>query len=171
MENFLNKFSQWLENRAVHRIYREEELYLERWFIFRSKFFHILLHKFHCSDSGLHTHPWANISVPLSSGMREYHIDGTYTNLPRFKPYFRQAKQPHRVEIERESWTIFIYFRRRFNWGFITYSEFEWYNGLPSVLELKGYVFPRRAEAETSTLDQRFSKEGADGESSGVSNN
>lgn len=106
-------------------IYRSKgELYLTRYFIFESSWFSVYIHKFHISDYPVHhDHPWSFISFPLKVGYIEHLVDKTSILRKPFVPKFRTAEEFHWVEKIPDSpapWTLFITFRRRRNWGFMT---------------------------------------------------
>lgn len=121
--------AKFLKNRGRYRaFYRtllngKQQLYLERWYIIRTKRFGLFLHKFSASDEDpVHDHPWNNFSWILSNGYWEYLPDGQklWRN-PGFKK-FRAAEEFHRIELEKGSegkvWTLFGRFKRRRKWGF-----------------------------------------------------
>jgi hypothetical protein len=111
---------------GVRNKYREK--YLERYYLFRSKWFAIFIHRFWSSDlEPLHDHPWDNFSWVIKGGYWENLPDGQRLwRGPGFKK-FRTAEEFHRLDIpedERgrpmigETWTIFARLRRRRKWGF-----------------------------------------------------
>jgi len=110
----------WLTKRDIYR--GPEELYLSRYVIFRCKWFGIYIHKFWISDYDvLHDHPWNFIAIPLTSGYREHLPDGSYLERRPLRPKFRTAEEFHWVELNRgPAWTLFIHFRKRREWGFLT---------------------------------------------------
>jgi hypothetical protein len=97
--------------------------YLERYYLFHSKWLAIYIHRFWASDEDpVHDHPWNNISWVVKRGYFEKLPDGTrHFRMPGFKA-FRKAEQFHAVELspgtEGDVWTVFIRFRRRRQWGF-----------------------------------------------------
>ena len=52
------------------------ELYLRRWYVFRSAPFAVFLHNFVRSDEdrALHDHPWSFLVIPLWRGYVEHHV-------------------------------------------------------------------------------------------------
>jgi hypothetical protein len=116
-------------SRAGHRFKREiyrkpGELYLTRYYIFTSKWLSIVVHKFHMSDYPVpHCHPWNFIAMPLRAGYLEHLPDGTVLNRAPWCPKFRTANEFHWIQLDSargNCWTLFIYFRRRRDWGFLT---------------------------------------------------
>jgi len=108
--------------REIHR--KLGELYLTRYYIFTSKWISIYIHRFHMSDYDVpHDHPWNFIAVPLKAGYLEHLPDGTVVYRRPFHPKFRTANEFHWVQVDPERgpcWTLFIHFRRRRSWGFMT---------------------------------------------------
>lgn len=97
--------------------------YLERWYIFRTKWFGLYLHRFWKSDEdGVHDHPWNNFSWIVAGGYYESLPDGQKPWRPTGYKKYRHAEEFHRVEIppdwEGHTWTIFGRFKRRRKWGF-----------------------------------------------------
>ncbi|MBD3260997.1 MAG: hypothetical protein GF334_04845 [Candidatus Altiarchaeales archaeon] len=59
--------------------------------------------------------------MPLTTGYREHLPDGTSIWRRVFSPKFRTAEEFHWVELEKgPAWTLFIHFRKRREWGFLT---------------------------------------------------
>ena len=98
--------------------------YLTRYYIFESSFMDIYVHNFHDSDYPVpHDHPWSFISIPLKTGYIEHLADGTSIVRKPLIPKFRHAEVFHWVEKIPHlpsPWTLFISFRRKRNWGFLT---------------------------------------------------
>jgi len=106
---------------GVRNTYHQK--YLERYYLFRSKWFAIYIHRFWASDEDpLHDHPWDNISWVWKTGYWENLPDGQRLWRTEGFKAFRSAPEFHRVELqpgtEGKVWTIFIRFRRRRKWGF-----------------------------------------------------
>jgi len=113
------------DHRFKRNIYRKPgELYLTRYYIFTSKWVNIAIHKFHISDYAVHhDHPFNFIAIPLKAGYLEHLPDGMVLDRRPFQPKFRTANEFHWVQLDPERgpvWTLFIYFRRRKDWGFLT---------------------------------------------------
>jgi hypothetical protein len=106
---------------GVRNRYRQK--YLERFYVFRSRWLAIYIHRFWAGDDDpQHDHPWNNISWVRKTGYWENLPDGQRLwRGPGFKA-FRKAEQFHRVELapgtEGKVWTVFFRFKRRRDWGF-----------------------------------------------------
>jgi hypothetical protein len=106
---------------GVRNHYRQK--YLERYYLFRSKWLAIYIHRFWASDEDpLHDHPWSNISWVRIGGYWENLPDGQRLWRSVGFKAFRTAPEFHRVELqpgtEGKVWTVFFRFRRRRQWGF-----------------------------------------------------
>lgn len=104
-------------------IYRTQgELYLTRYYLFRTKWFGVYIHKLHVSDFPVpHDHPWDFITCPLKVGYVEYDEKGNGTRRLPFRFAFRKATRFHWLEKvdARPVWTLFIRFKRIRDWGFL----------------------------------------------------
>ncbi len=83
--------------------------YLLRWHVIpRNRFFNIYLHKFlrDDDDRALHDHPWPSCSIILKGGYIEHLPAGIQKIRRCFIPYFRQARQAHRIELIRSFWCV-----------------------------------------------------------------
>lgn len=155
MRTLLNKIIyalvEWCKNTG--RVYyitgsanKQEEVYLVRYIVLKSKWMCIYIHRFMRSDSSdPHDHPWNFITYIVSGGYtevfynREMPVKDLKTN--RFVSYwtkklntrvpgsfaFRRATDIHRVvvdrkyslfELEQAPLTACIMFNRQRNWGF-----------------------------------------------------
>jgi hypothetical protein len=98
-----------------------EDVYLRRWNIIRTKWFSIYLHNFLRSDDdrALHDHRYDNISLLLIGQYIEVTPRGEFFRRP-FRPIFRRAESPHRVNLidGKPVWSLFFMGRRRREWGF-----------------------------------------------------
>src|SRR3972149_7283179 len=126
-----DKFIQWLTKRQSQRmITRDDKPYLERFYIFSSKYLTILLHRFHSSDpDDFHDHPFDNITVLLKGRYREDNVDGTFNIARPWYIKFRTAEQFHRIRMIKDTgptWSLFIHFKRRRDWGFLKKEDLEW---------------------------------------------
>lgn len=155
--------------RMIHRRNQdtdEIEKYLNRGYIFRSKWFGLFLHQFWTSDPDHpHDHPWPNFTFVLKGGYHEFSVDGTSKwRGPGFMK-FRQAQLFHRISIGPHtggsSWTLFARFKRVRPWGFITpdgWMDATLYGekyGAPveqagEDFEIKGHLFPRVIDLKVS---------------------
>lgn len=107
-----------------------KELYLERYIIFKCRFFGLYLHKFHQGDYDVpHDHPWDFWTWVLSKGYWE----DVYTykpeeSSPTIESVFRRplslrfvrAETLHKVRLEanKKPWSLCLTFKKRREWGF-----------------------------------------------------
>lgn len=115
----------------------DRELYLQRWYLFRSERLGVFLHHFVRSDEdrALHDHPWSFLVVPLWRGYIEHSECSMCRHPPtptaclcprRVRVYpllgtrFRRGTYRHRVELidGKPSWSLFFRFREHRTWGF-----------------------------------------------------
>lgn len=94
--------------------------YMLRWWVIpRNKLFNIYLHKFLRSDDdeALHDHPWLNMSYLLEGSYIEHTKAGS---AHRFAgdAKFRFAHTPHRIEIDKPCWSLFVTGPIIRQWGF-----------------------------------------------------
>ena len=131
--SWCERLAAFLEKRGRHRmIWRDEPQadgsvlaspYLERWYIIRTKWLGVYLHRFWASDEdGVHDHPWNNFSWIVKGGYWEHLPDGQRLWRATGFKTFRTAEEFHRLEIPEGgsggTWTIFGRFKRRRKWGF-----------------------------------------------------
>ena len=106
----------------------DEDPYLLRWFLIRTPWFRLYLHRFMRSDDdrALHDHPAWNVSM-LLSGCYIEHLAGGHTAIRRpwrpweqFRLVFRRAETQHRVQLigDRKVWTLFLRGPTVREWGF-----------------------------------------------------
>ncbi len=127
LANFIEKHG---GRRDIHRNVPGQGtvLYLSRFYLWKCKYFELMIHQFHIGDLGdLHDHPWPSFSWILQTGYTEYLPDGAYIRNPG---YFgiRKATDCHRVRLWNGTggnvWTIFGTGIRHRDWGFHTKSGF-----------------------------------------------
>ncbi|MEB3031788.1 hypothetical protein [[Mycobacterium] nativiensis] len=102
--------------------------YLHRWFLIpHNGRLNVYLHKFVRSDDPgpLHDHPWAFLSIILSSGGYREVTEAGDVLRRRGSVAWRRAAHRHRVELLRDRhggelpcWTIIVTGARRRAWGF-----------------------------------------------------
>lgn len=160
MIRFLEKLEDWLIKRGSYtRLYLAGDLYFDRFYIFRSEKFAILLHKFYSSDRFLHCHPWPNFSFVLAGGYDEERFDDTVRTYKPGQFAFRQAEVFHRIsKIHKPglTWSLFITGSRTRSWGQI--RDGKWVPVTERLDEgLVGHVFPRRKTETNSTAIRRSS--------------
>lgn len=94
---------------------------IDRYYLIRSRWgFGVKLHRIHTSDPYFHTHPWNGLSIVLGSYSEDRVFgDGTREHRPKVRLNYVAAHRPHRVQITKPTWTIFIH-GPRFNesWSF-----------------------------------------------------
>lgn len=99
----------------------DNEPYLERYSIIRTKWFSAYLHKFVDSDPdrGLHTHPFAwSWSMILYGEYRELTEFCTHRRV-QFSVSSFDHLHKHRVLLQKKPcWTLFIHGIRLYGWGF-----------------------------------------------------
>ena len=158
MIKLLEKIEKWLIKRGSYtRLYLSGELYFDRFYIFRSEKFAILLHKFHSHDQYLHDHPWWNFSFILAGGYTEERFDGTKKSCRPGSFSFRQAEVFHRISRIHEpgyTWSLFITGPRKRIWGQIKDGK-----RIPVIERLDegliGRVFPQRKSETNSSTHRR----------------
>ena len=131
----------WLTKRDIYR--KPGELYLTRYVLVHFKLIGIYLHKFWISDYDVpHDHPANFFSIPITTGYEEHLADGTSVWRRPFSIKFRTGEEFHWVELTKGPvWSIFIRFRRRREWGFLTkdgWVHHDIYNeslGIPKEVE------------------------------------
>jgi hypothetical protein len=119
----------------------EREPYLLRWYIFKTRWVSLFLHKFVRSDEdrALHDHPWAFLVIPIWRGYMEHNeivadapVPGgvhRWDNKTRVLPFigtrYRNELYRHRVELLTDAagkplpaWSLFFHFEKRREWGF-----------------------------------------------------
>lgn len=126
----------WPKRRVIWSCEAERGPLLTRYFLIQTRWFAVYLHHLQASDTDRahHDHPWAFISVLLSSGYYEWtpnrhpeqpglmRLATIRTWKPRFSVLYRPAEWQHRLELVKPTWTLVLRFRRRREWGFITRS-------------------------------------------------
>jgi len=92
---------------------------LIRYFLIRSKYFGLYLHRLCRSDEdrALHDHPWTFVSVILTAGYIEHTPSGAKRQRPGAILY-RPALWQHRLELTRPAWTLVFRFEKYREWGF-----------------------------------------------------
>ena len=99
-----------------------------RFYLWRGKRWALFAHHIVKSDApGFHTHPWDGISIlfgtyvetRLKSGPKGGSNDASRRRLThaRWLVNFIAADVPHRIDIERPLWTLFLHFNRRNAWA------------------------------------------------------
>lgn len=128
----LTVLTDWLDRRGSSRMISRKDMstgveqdYLKRFYIFRCTLLSIFIHQFWSSDPDhVHDHPWNNITWILKGGYWESSADGNTKWCRRGWFRYRNAEVFHRLSIGEHSagqaWTMFIHFKRRRDWGFLT---------------------------------------------------
>lgn len=115
----------WPKRRVIWSCTASRGPLLTRYYLIETAMFAVYLHHLHVSDEdrALHDHPWAFISVLLSSGYFEWvQVTGGYRKLwrRRFSVLCRPAVWRHRLELVQPTWTLIVRSRRLREWGFMT---------------------------------------------------
>jgi len=122
----LNFISIFLKCREINGF--NDEPYLERYSIIRSKNFNVYLHKFLASDPdrGLHDHPFKwNWSFILYGHYNEQTENG-YSKRQQFSVGCFDSKHKHRVVLTSTyCWTIFAHGPRVKGWGFFNAGNYK----------------------------------------------
>lgn len=100
------------------------ELYLERFYLVRSRLLGIFLHRFWKSDrEGAHDHPWDFVTIVLRGGYFEQTPGKARWRGPG-SIIFHKAEEFHRIfipsDLRGNTWTLFVHGPRRRRWGFLT---------------------------------------------------
>lgn len=151
----------WLERRGSHRRfnYPDGSPYLDRYFLLRTPWGGIMLHRFWGSDLLAHNHPWNWRSFVLSGEFTEV-IGVSFPRLHlqrRFglSPVMDHAL-PHCYAIEPEwvgkVWTLFFYGQRRGGFGFWSEGIYHELEGRDSASSLRGTIFPRMVDSTMADL-------------------
>lgn len=155
----LDKFLDWIDRRGGKRdIIRDGKPYISRYYIWRSKWLTVLIHKIWTSDpDDLHDHPWHNASLVLRGCYYEYFKNNTYPEVRLSGHWvFRKATTYHRLEIQQgtvaPTISMFFTLNRIRDWGFLTQDR-GWisakeYDRQPVAIEgrdfvVEGRLFPR----------------------------
>ena len=116
-EKILNKLFHRRDIRSC-----EMEIYLKRWYIFKSKRLTLFVHKFEKSDEdmALHDHPWAFFVIPIWRGYYEYNLKGKSRSYPIISMRYRNRDYRHRVVLidRKPSWSLFFHGVKSGLWGF-----------------------------------------------------
>lgn len=128
----LTFLTDWMDKRGSSRMISRADRdtgvvrdYLKRFYVFRCSSFSVFIHQFWSSDPDhVHDHPWNNITWILRGGYWESSADGTTLWRKRGFKRYRNAELFHRLSIGEhsagEAWTMFLHFKRRRDWGFMT---------------------------------------------------
>lgn len=121
LDRWIQKFANHFPRRVIVSEYRLQiSPLLFRYFLFRSNWFGVYLHRLCRSDEdrALHDHPWTFISIILTAGYIEHTPEGANQHRPGAILY-RPVLWQHRLELSRPAWTLVIRFRKFREWGFI----------------------------------------------------
>ena len=140
---------EWPNRKIGDDCYPELGPLMIRYFLFRTPWFGMYLHKFLRSDNDRHVHdyPWSFVTLILSRGYWEHLPDRTEKWRGRFSIHYRPAEWQHWVEIKKPVWTLVVRFKRRREWGFVT--PLGWINHFAYGIEWCEDL-PQSASAEKS---------------------
>lgn len=118
-------------NKPVRLIKREDHPYLERYFLGQFMGLTFYLHRFVDvdPDEGVHNHPWNATAVCLAGGYTEARMT-TLCPIDGWQEKYRQIRMGsvnrirvsdfHQiVQMEPETWTLFVHGRLKAGWGFL----------------------------------------------------
>lgn len=113
--------------------------YLSRWWLLKSRWCNIYLHRYEGGDKrrDAHDHPWWSISLLLwgeitdmklvkrepvtAGGILRFRSHWKSRRVPWLLPVFRRASHAHRIELDRgPAWTLFITGPKKVEWGYYT---------------------------------------------------
>ena len=129
LESYLDKKGSYfiITGRPINNT--ETVPYLKRYFLFRSNFLNIYLHRFLRSDADeLHDHPW-NFATYVVEGEYKEHTFYGVNHRKEGSLAIRKATDFHRVEVDKDRplgevnnspLTLFISGPRKKEWGFIS---------------------------------------------------
>lgn len=154
----LNRIVDWLIARAkrtpyFHLHHADGSLYMERYWLFRTRWCSAKIHGIHTPDldRAMHDHPWSFISLvlrgayietrPLDPYMPDFFSIGDFGDFgERCTEHYRGAgsvafrrySDRHRITLvatweEIPVWTLFITFPKRQAWGFYTPEGKTWW--------------------------------------------
>lgn len=110
----------WPRLKVIHNC--DGDPYLYRWYLLRTPWVALFLHRFVRSDEdrALHDHPWAFLVIPIWRGYVEHNDKGQRRVWPLLGIRFRRATYRHRVQLihGRPAWSLFFRFREHRTWGF-----------------------------------------------------
>ena len=145
----LNRLSDWLVARgSAAMITRDGEKYLLRHFILNTKCLSIYLHRFYAPDdgsTGVHCHPWPNLSIILHGGFVELFHDGVLVDRKPGAMCFRQARVLHRIDSLLDEpgnvYSLFIMGKRDRTWGFFKSPQWDEVK-VRTISGKKGWLLP-----------------------------
>jgi len=138
-ESLMHALLWWFSGRLrVRVIHIDGQPYLERYALFRCRWFTAYLHRFVTQDEErwLHNHPWRwSCGIPLCGGYLEERlrwldpVEGLVIdvrNVKRFRINHISARTFHRIVwIEANTWTLFLHTPKCKGWGFLRHVEQE----------------------------------------------
>lgn len=115
----------------------KEVPYLVRYFVFRSKWLSVYIHRFLRSDTdGLHNHPWNFATLLLEGGYKEHTFFGVNERSARKNRFVtRKTSDFHRVEIDgfytfeerdKAPLTVLVHGPYKGDWGFLNPHTSKW---------------------------------------------
>ena len=130
--------------------------YLVRYFVFRSKWLNVYIHRFLRSDADeLHDHPWDFATYVVEGSYKEHTFYGV-TEREQGSLAFRRATDFHRVEVDKNRpieevkdapLTLFVSGPRKKEWGFIS-REYGYSHSKPQWIPYWNYLKVERKEKE-----------------------
>lgn len=120
----------WIITGRPHKDHGVEVPYLIRYFVFRSKYLTIYIHRFLRSDlDDLHDHPWSFMTYIIEGSYKEHTFYGVNErSINKNRLVFKNNKDFHRVEVnenlpiedkEKGCLTLFVCGPKTKEWGFL----------------------------------------------------
>jgi hypothetical protein len=123
LERACDRLAALLERASARRPYLHLERYMERFWVFRTRWLSARLHRILRSDHDrdLHDHPWPYATLILRGGYWEITEQGQRWHGPG-SVLFRRATHLHRLVLppDEPATTLFLHGRKRREWGFRT---------------------------------------------------
>ena len=110
----------WPPRRVVWQCRSARGILLVRYHLLRTRWLTVMLHRLAASDDdrALHDHPWAFVTVLLTSGYHEHTLQGRFWRR-RFSVLSRPATWQHRLELVKPMWSLVFRGPTVREWGFI----------------------------------------------------
>ena len=110
----------WPQRRVIWQCKSAQGILLVRYYLLQTRWLTVMLHYLAASDDdrALHDHPWAFVTVLLTSGYHEHTPQGRFWRR-RFSVLHRPAEWQHRLELVEPCWTLVFRGAYVREWGFI----------------------------------------------------
>lgn len=130
----LDTLLNWIQKRGGSRmILRDGKPYLERFYLFKTRWLTVMIHKFWNDDPDeCHDHPWDWASYVLRGFIQEHGVDGIIHDRGPGSFRFRRGEEFHRLTVldsDRKFFgtpvTLFFTGRRKREWGFLRGEKWQ----------------------------------------------